>query len=420
MDIDAAVQLIDSITRENRDGELKKITMAVFRCYTRLSKQRHIPQSRTEIMTNAGITQIRKQRRKQLFLYLQNPQKLIEPSPISKCSVQTDMPEYTFNCHICKKSTNRSHSFYFAMCVSCGNFNYEKRNQMLNLHGKIAIVTGGRIKIGFETAIKLLLSGANVIVTSRFITDTCLRFQSHPQFSEFRDRLCVKYLDLNNIESIEQFIKFMHLYERIDILINNAAQTIRRDNEFYKRELELDQKYFGNLISATIEQQQIAEENYDEYGQPIVNIKNSWDAKLQDISFEEAKEVHIINAVAPLMLIKGLYDLFSENSHIINVSSMEGSFSRNYKSSNHVHTNMAKASLNMITRTLALEFAEKKIYMNSVDTGWIDNMHGDQKNSFIPLDIVDGAARILDPIFLAINGNVHYGVFFKDYSPTQW
>ena len=59
------------------------------------------------------------------------------------------------------------------------------------------------------------------------------------------------------------------------------------------------------------------------------------------------------------------------DKHIVNVSAVEGQFYRKFKTTRHPHTNMAKAALNMMTRTSATDYAADGIHMNSVDTGWV-------------------------------------------------
>jgi NAD(P)-dependent dehydrogenase (short-subunit alcohol dehydrogenase family) len=140
-----------------------------------------------------------------------------------------------------------------------------------------------------------------------------------------------------------------------------------------------------------------------------------------------------VNAIAPFILAARFRDLMkrtdSENKHVINVSAMEGSFSRGTKTDKHPHTNMAKAALNMMTLTSAPDYARDGILMNAVDTGWVTDedpaQHAARKKDDLgfqpPLDIVDGAARVIDPIFMVANGaEPEFGKFLKDYRPTAW
>jgi NAD(P)-dependent dehydrogenase (short-subunit alcohol dehydrogenase family) len=119
----------------------------------------------------------------------------------------------------------------------------------------------------------------------------------------------------------------------------------------------------------------------------------------------------------------------NRDKHVVNVSAMEGCFSRNTKTEKHPHTNMAKASLNMLTRTSAADFANKGIFMNSVDTGWVTDedphVHAMRKRRdddfHPPLDAIDGAARVVDPVFTGYATGAHpFGRFFKDYGDTDW
>jgi NAD(P)-dependent dehydrogenase (short-subunit alcohol dehydrogenase family) len=160
---------------------------------------------------------------------------------------------------------------------------------------------------------------------------------------------------------------------------------------------------------------------------------NSWRLTLAEVPTVELLEVHLVNAVAPFVLSAKLKPLMlrrpSRDKHIVNVSAMEGQFYRDHKTDRHPHTNMAKAALNMLTRTSAADYARDGIHMNSVDTGWVTDedpaalaaRKREEHGFHPPLDVVDGAARICDPIFVGINTGAHaFGQFFKDYLPTQW
>lgn len=159
---------------------------------------------------------------------------------------------------------------------------------------------------------------------------------------------------------------------------------------------------------------------------------NSWVLLLEQIDPVELVEVFAVNALAPFILNSRLKPLMLRGEatpkFLINVSAMEGKFYR-YKGPEHPHTNMAKAALNMMTRTSAQSYARDRIYMNSVDTGWINDENPFEKaadiatdNNFqTPIDEVDAAARVIDPIMIGINEqSFPFGMFFKDYTETEW
>lgn len=376
-------------------------------------------------------------------------------------------------CYICRKqiSARNSHPFYKRMCKDCGDMNWKKRQEFVSLEGYIALVTGGRIKIGYETSLKLLRSGAFVIVTTRFPVDAINRYCIEKDFSEWCNRLIIYQIDFRKIQSVYTLIDFLYnklMY--IDILINNAAQTVRHTCDYYRELIQTEEKEYqqlpaylksliirqddtSNLVSLqssldnllplpslkleSVSQKDsaIAHSKTTSFFASEVSEKieiNSWTSKACDISLVEMLEVQLINVTAPFALCTGLRQLMEQSIHqykyIINVSAMEGKFSKKNKNCFHPHTNMAKASLNMLTRTSAQDFIKSGIIMNSVDTGWITDENPDwirkQNEDWgltPPLDARDGASRLCNPIFSSIaHGNHEYGMFFKDYVQTEW
>lgn len=403
-------------------------------------------------------------------------------------------------CYVCKCDFTRLHFFYDTMCRECGDFNYAKRFQKAPLDGKVALITGARVKIGFQASLMLLRSGAKVIATTRFPNDAALRYSREPDFAEWSHRLQIHGLDLRHAPSVELLARHLvQTHDRLDILINNAAQTVRRPPGFYAHLLQNEllpseqlpahcahlleghREVIGKVqhlmgdgpsasashgpdalttapswrssdpalglhSSAALSLVPYAFENEQDYERLFpqgaldrdlqqVDLRevNSWRLKLADVATAEMLEVHLVNAVAPFILCGKLKPLMmrerSKPGHIVNVSAMEGSFSRGTKTDKHPHTNMAKAALNMMTLTSAPDYAKGNIFMNAVDTGWVTDEdpialaqrkvadHDFQP----PLDIVDGAARIVDPIFVSENtGELVWGNFFKDYRPAKW
>jgi NAD(P)-dependent dehydrogenase (short-subunit alcohol dehydrogenase family) len=353
-------------------------------------------------------------------------------------------------CYACKMPFVRRHFFYDRLCVRCADLNYAKRISTADLHGRIALVTGARIRIGYATALRLLRAGATVIAVSRFPNDTARLYAQERDFEMWRERLHVYALDLRQARRLRAFID--HLYERfphLDIVINNAAQTVKRPPAYYAHLLPFENmpllpdgmrgivREFGGSMLPGHSLPALPEGEpdpdfppgqTDPDGEQIDNrAANSWTLTLDQVSFEEMLEVHLINAVVPGVLAGQLKALLMRSPHphryIINVSAAEGRFAA-YKVGEHPHTNMAKAALNMLTRTIATEYAEAGIYVNSVDPGWVSDQmpHPDDASravirDLLPLDMVDAAARLCDPIFEDISEG---GGMYKDYQAVDW
>ncbi len=399
------------------------------------------------------------------------------------------------HCYVCKAEYRTLHHFYDAMCVDCGDFNYAKRFQTARLDGQVALITGARLKIGQQAALMLLRAGAQVIVTTRFPHDAAVRYAKEPDFADWGHRLEVHGLDLRHSPSVELFSRWMsRRLPRLDFLINNAAQTVRRPVGFFSHLMDLESAPVPSLsegaqrllqgreacltamgavpqlgsgvadvtglstwhvspgaASGIARSAQASQVRYTwedaAYGLEVfpegkldadlqqvdLRTMNSWRMTLDEVSTPELLEVQLVNAVAPFILAARFRELMKrtpgENKHVINVSAMEGSFSRGTKTDKHPHTNMAKAALNMMTLTSAPDYARDGVLMNAVDTGWVTDedpaQHASRKKDDLgfqpPLDIVDGAARVIDPIFMVANGGEPtFGKFLKDYRPTSW
>ncbi len=403
------------------------------------------------------------------------------------------MLETPRNCYVCKAEFIQLHHFYDTMCPECAEFNYQKRFQTASLKGQVALITGSRLKIGYQATLMMLKAGARVIATTRFPKDSALRFSKEPDFSDWGHRLQIYGLDLRHTPSVELFCDYIRqTYQRLDILINNAAQTVRRPPGFYAHlmenetkkvvELPMDAQSLLGQYQTCISQLECGQtENvgkekalpvtwngtapgvglrmsahlsqipysYDhslnvpkvfpaekldaDLQQVDLRKTNSWRLRLGEIQTSEMLEIQLVNSVAPFVLCNRLAELMKEDytgqKHIVNVSAMEGKFLRFKKGSRHPHTNMAKASLNMLTHTAASDLAKYGIFMNAVDTGWVTDedpailarLKQDRHDFQPPLDIVDGAARICDPFFHGILTKKHWcGKFLKDYFPIDW
>jgi NAD(P)-dependent dehydrogenase (short-subunit alcohol dehydrogenase family) len=446
-------------------------------------------------------TGLRMQRRATVYepLWLEAP----PPDNVARPELRSERA-----CYVCKKPFARPHRYYDSLCEPCGDFNYAKRGQSADLDGHYALVTGARVKIGFQASLKLLRAGAHVIVTTRFPVDAAGRYSREPDFAGFRERLQIHGLDLRHTPSVELFTRFLsERLPRLDYILNNACQTVRRPAGFFRHLLAAEaepraalpeawagplaghhellqalqepqsrgarslvpsagpqvlgagpqapsagspvaaacRQGEGLLHSAALSQRRYLDEDfgggdalfpkgsYDEDRQQVdLREVNSWRLRLHEVETPELLEVQLVNAVAPYVLNARLKPLMlrtpGRHKHIVNVSAMEGQFYRTTKTDKHPHTNMAKAALNMMTRTSAADFVKDGIHMNAVDTGWVTDedpaAHAARKADLgfsPPLDIIDGAARIVDPIFAGrLTGTHLWGRFLKDYKPAPW
>ena len=397
-------------------------------------------------------------------------------------------------CYICKQHYTQVDAFYHQLCPECAAFSHEKRDARTDLTGRRALLTGGRAKIGMHIAVRLLRDGAHTTITTRFPRDAARRFSSLPDASDWLHRLRIVGIDLRDPAQVLGLAAAVAEAGPLDILINNAAQTVRRSPGAYAplaaAELEPlpdgplpELVTFGHtndlhphmllpasghidaarviLSGAGRATPTVSKNTRASRGEEIAELAmtagssslermaagtaidagglvpdelhvNSWTQHVQHVEPLEMLEVQLANTTAPFLLISGLRPAMAASTarrkYVVNVSAMEGQFARRYKGPGHPHTNMAKAALNMLTRTSAGEmFDTDGILMTAVDTGWITDERPHhtkvrlaEEGFHAPLDLVDGAARVYDPIVRGEAGDDIHGVFLKDYRPAAW
>ena len=383
-------------------------------------------------------------------------------------------------CYICKERYTEIDAFYHQLCPSCAAFNWSRREAGADLTGRRALLTGGRAKIGMYIALRLLRDGAHTTITTRFPADAVRRFSAMPDASQWLHRLKIVGIDLRDPRQVIALADSVAAEGPLDILINNAAQTVRRTAGSYSQLVAgeaIDDAFLEQAVpdvlvlghphdahplaltglasphlegvdavaaaeamtalaltagSSSLERTE-AGTAIDAGGlMPDIVDTNSWVENVDQIDPIELLEVQLCNSTAPFLLVSRLRASLAASparrKYVVNVSAMEGQFSRGYKGPGHPHTNMAKAALNMLTRTSANElFDTDRILMTAVDTGWITDerphttkarLH--EEGFHAPLDLVDGAARVYDPIVRGEQGEDLKGIFLKDFEKHPW
>ncbi|CAK9781308.1 NAD(P)-binding protein [Cutaneotrichosporon oleaginosum] len=410
-------------------------------------------------------------------------------------------------CYVCSHKYTVVHDLYHHLCPPCASHNIAKRAAGADMRGRVALVTGGRAKIGMYVALRLLRDGARVTITTRFPRDAARRFvalaradaervahavDDPANTADWLDRLTIVGIDLRDPR---QVLSLAAMFPVLDVLVNNAAQTIRRSADAYAPLVEGERLplhgptpeirvlggYIQSLLpaldaiappykveasenAAVVRADDVVKDRRLAYAveptlrgvsgpprldvldaaglRPDAGAANTWSNPIGSVPAAEVLEVQLCNAVAPLLLLNSLRPALvaaacappvsptestsRRYTYVVNVTAAEGQFSH-FKTPGHAHTNMAKAGLNMLTRTVGAELAKRGVLVTSVDTGWVtderpwkDKRAAAAAGFACPLDLEDGAARVYDPIVRGELGEALHSVLLKDYGVASW
>ena len=326
-------------------------------------------------------------------------------------------------CYVCKKCFNADIyvESYETLCITCSHENYINKNLKANLAGMSFLITGGRVKLGFSSALKLLRMSAKVVITTRYPHFAMRNYQSELDYENWKDNLVIIQCDFTRLEEIYSMLKLLDSHN-FNGIINNACQTIKASSLYYDTVAKIEAGIESDMIenNETVLETQLVPYNKKSiptvlnntvYGTELTKFtleaktnvfkdvqdiphSNSWDKKIDEIAPEEIVECTLINQLVPTLIINKLKPKLQSPKFIINVTSFEGSFHNN-KNDKHAHTNMCKASMNMLIRTLA-EDSDKDLYVYAINPGYVSGVCPQLSKYVINLD--DGASRIIYPI----------------------
>ena len=400
----------------------------------------------------------------------QDALKAYESARNAKQKKQEDCKPRPRLCYICRFTIDVPHPKFTAMCIPCGEFNLTGSRLTLGnpercwnyFEDETALVTGGRVNLGFHIALELLRHGMKVIITTRYPQDALRRFQGETDHHRWFSRLSILGADFRCSADVFEVVRLVKkIVEEgkhatgwgrepgLKLLINNAAQTltdaVSKEQQAVEREVKLleekgeswsshstilDESNYRPRVRGGMQSQMeglasaaAIENSTPATGEAVAEVAgpSSWAQSLNEIPYDDVISAHSVNTFTPLILIRELGPLIGGKAgrgrtrhpsyahtpigHIINVSSREGIFEAHRdsraKNGKHVHTNMSKAGLNMITETEAARFWKKQLVaMNTVDPGYMSAApeYEDAFGGERPLGWEDGAARVLWPI----------------------
>jgi NAD(P)-dependent dehydrogenase (short-subunit alcohol dehydrogenase family) len=402
-------------------------------------------------------------------------------------------------CYICRFYISNPHILYPALCEPCGSFNFAESSlslpNNLSLHNKMALITGGRVNLGFHCALRLLRCGARTIVSTRYPLDSEMRYRAEHDFNDWADRLRIVGADFRTAKDAFGLVSAVKSIVRewneadgatgegsLHVLINNAAQTLTdspgNETKASEREEDLRERLGSSRLQVGYEggyrariwggglrpmlepDTQEVEQKHENRSVSLAGAqtKSSWVQTLPEIPYEDMIAAHSVNSFVPLILCRELLPLMgstarsSQGSHeeasheqlphhiprasggasrplgyIVNVSSREGIFEsrpENYsKAGFHVHTNMSKAALNMLTETESTPaWKTRRVAMNTVDPGYMSaapEFQGEGRYP-CPIGFEDGAARVLWPVAVGeTRGTAIRGRFLKHFGKDE-
>lgn len=350
-------------------------------------------------------------------------------------------------CYQCKKYYNRQIHIedYEFLCITCADENYLNKNLKVNLQNQTFLITGGRVKLGYASALKLLRFGAKVIITTRYPNFAMSNYQEESDYNLWKNNLTIIECDFTKLKEIYAMLDLLQNYS-FNGIINNACQTIKASNSYYEKVKEIESSLKNditsnnnsiigtnldivlysnrfNILNNTVYEKQIR--IYKEKSEMSIfkDVKDvhhdsSWDKKIDEITPEEIVETTLINQIVPTLIINKLKHRLTKPKFIINVTSFEGSFNYN-KNDKHIHTNMCKTAMNMMIRTLH-EDPDKDLNVYAINPGFVSGIC--PQSDKYPVGLEDGATRILYPIIkYALKEPLDRTIMImQNYKKTDW